>query len=173
MISNSIIYIFTLSVITTVFAYLKLNNKVPNYLPIWVIIFLFSFMLSKFGLFNIDNNMQNLLIILRKNLAPAMIFLYFLQFDFHTLFKSNGIGCACYLGAKRYWFLLTLSFFISILSQVIAIFLNFFNAEILSLFIALVFGVLLSFTKLKELNGAKDIATTMFYGIVALIGSSF
>jgi len=51
MISNSIIYIFILSVITTVFAYLKLNNKMPKYLPTWVIIFLFSFMLSKFGLF--------------------------------------------------------------------------------------------------------------------------
>ena len=37
--------------------------------------------------------------------------------------------------------------------------------------LASLFGVLGSFTKLKEINGSSEVATTMLYIIIALIGS--
>ncbi len=45
------------------------------------------------------------------------------------------------------------------------------NSTTTIVLLASLFGVLGSFTKLKEMNGSSEVATTMLYIIIALIGS--
>ena len=86
--------------------------------------------------------------------------------------KLSQIGCACTIGAKRYWLLIILSIFISFSVDLIAhsgfVILNYTTTTVV---IATVFGILGSFTRLKTINGSSEIATTMLYMLVALIGS--
>ena len=86
--------------------------------------------------------------------------------------KLSQIGCACTIGAKRYWLLIILSIFISFSVDLIAhsgfVILNYITTTVV---IATVFGILGSFTRLKTINGSSEIATTMLYMLVALIGS--
>ena len=81
------------------------------------------------------------------------------------------IGCACSMGAKRYWLLIALALVVSLLSQVIATKFIILNATTSIVLLASLFGILGSFTKLKEINGSSEVATTMLYTIIALIGS--
>ncbi|WP_373069938.1 DUF819 domain-containing protein [Sulfurimonas sp.] len=83
----------------------------------------------------------------------------------------SGIGCACNLGAKRYWFLIILSLLVSFFSQVIAQNISIINSTTTMVITATLVGIIASFTKLSELNGSSEVATSMLYMLIALIGS--
>lgn len=86
--------------------------------------------------------------------------------------KLSAIGCACTIGAKRYWLLILLSVVVAFAVNFIAasgfILLNYTTTTVI---IATFLGVLGSFTKLKNINGSSEVATTMLYMLIALIGS--
>jgi uncharacterized membrane protein len=103
------------------------------------------------------------------NLSPATVFLYSLDFDIKTIFK-NSIGCSCKMGAKKYWILVLSAFIASFVSQVAAEFLYEHHTLYISLLLSFIIGYLASFTKLKEVNGSEDIATTMLYLLSAVLG---
>jgi uncharacterized membrane protein len=110
-----------------------------------------------------------MLLLLSVPLAPV--------FDRFTQAKSNlgemgDIGCACSLGTKRYWSLLLLSLGLSLLVNILAdTLLRDFSHTASTVLLASFFGVAGSFTKLKALNGSSEVATSMLYILVALIGS--
>ena len=81
------------------------------------------------------------------------------------------IGCACNLGAKRYWLLIALSLAVSLLSQILAQMLPLISTTTSMVIFATLFGIGLSFTPLKKLNGTDEVATSMLYMLIALIGS--
>jgi uncharacterized membrane protein len=98
-------------------------------------------------------------------------------FDKFTKAKSNAVGlgevgCACKLGTKRYWSLLLLALAVSFLANLLAntLFVSFSHTTSIVL-LATLFGILGSFTRLRELNGSSELATSMLYILVALIGS--
>jgi uncharacterized membrane protein len=86
------------------------------------------------------------------------------------------IGCACNMGTKRYWFLILLSISVSFMIQVItqklvSLGFEFISSTTTMVVLATIFGVLASFTKLKNFNGSSEVATSMLYMLIALIGS--
>ena len=81
------------------------------------------------------------------------------------------IGCACNLGAKRYWLLIALSLGVSLLSQLLAQMLPFVSTTTSMVLFATLFGIALSFTPLRDINGTDEVATSMLYMLIALIGS--
>ena len=86
------------------------------------------------------------------------------------------IGCACNMGAKRYWLLILLSIVVSLIVQLITTKLAsnslvFISGTTTMVVLATIFGVLGSFTKLKNLNGSSEVANSMLYMLIALIGS--
>lgn len=81
------------------------------------------------------------------------------------------LGCACSIGAKRYYPLILLAILVSIFSQIFANFFTLISVTTTVVLIATFLGVLGSFTNLKYLNGSSEIATTMLFFLVALIGS--
>ncbi|MCW9026308.1 MAG: DUF819 family protein [Thiovulaceae bacterium] len=83
----------------------------------------------------------------------------------------NTIGCACNIGAKRYWVLIVLSLVVSFFSQVISQNISIINSTTTMVVIATFSGIIASFTKLKELNGSNEVAMSMLYMLIALIGS--
>ena len=83
----------------------------------------------------------------------------------------DSLGCACNLGAKRYWFLVLLSLFVSFVSQFIAQNIAFISSTTTMVVVATLAGIAGSFTKLKNINGSNDIATSMLFMLIALIGS--
>ncbi|PHS58486.1 MAG: hypothetical protein COB17_02605 [Sulfurimonas sp.] len=83
----------------------------------------------------------------------------------------GDIGCACHMGAKRYWLLIFFALFASMFSQVLSHNITFLNQTTTIVIIASLLGVIGSFTALKTLNGSSEVATTMLYVIIALIGS--
>lgn len=83
----------------------------------------------------------------------------------------SQIGCACSMGAKRYWLLIVLGLIVSLVSQLLAENVLFLNRTTTIVLLSTIFGVLGSFTKLKEINGSSEVATTMLYILIALIGS--
>lgn len=85
--------------------------------------------------------------------------------------KIDAIGCACTVGAKRYWLLVMLAIIVSFISQFVTDYAQFLNKTTTIVLIASLLGVAGSFTKLKTLNGSSEIATTMLYILIALIGS--
>ena len=89
--------------------------------------------------------------------------------------REDGVamlGCACTVGAKRYYLFI-------ILSLAVAFMLNFMASNgvvVMSYTTTLVLGATLlgllgSFTPLKNMAGSSEIANTMLYLLVALIGS--
>ena len=84
---------------------------------------------------------------------------------------ANEIGCACTLGTKRYWSLILLSLLVSLFSQVIATKIAFINTTTTMVIMATLFGVLGSFSRLKELGGSSEVANSMLFMLIALIGS--
>ena len=88
-----------------------------------------------------------------------------------NLANLNEVGCACTMGAKRYWLLIFLAIFVSFVVQILAEFFLILNKTTTIVLLASILGVLASFTKLKEINGSSEVATTMLYIIIALIGS--
>jgi uncharacterized membrane protein len=83
----------------------------------------------------------------------------------------GAIGCACSMGAKRYWLLIALALAVSLLSQLLASQFVILNATTSMVVFATLFGVAGSFTRLRYLNGSSEVATTMLYILIALIGS--
>ncbi len=83
----------------------------------------------------------------------------------------DAIGCACTIGAKRYWLLIFFALIVSFISQFISWHVEIFNSTTTIVLMASVFGVLGSFTKLRDVNGSSEVATSMLYLLVALIGS--
>ena len=110
----------------------------------------------------------------------VMMLLFLVPFAaaFNKFTKSNEnlaylseIGCACSMGAKRYWLLIALALVVSLGAQLITEYVQILNKTTTIVLLASLFGVLGSFTKLKEINGSTEVATTMLYIIIALIGS--
>ncbi|MEA3523889.1 MAG: DUF819 family protein [Campylobacterota bacterium] len=83
----------------------------------------------------------------------------------------NDIGCSCTIGPKRYWLLLIVALFISLLCQILAMQIEGLSQTTWVVLIATLFGLLGSQTSLAKLNGSNQIANTMLYLLVALIGS--
>lgn len=99
---------------------------------------------------------------------------YFNKFtDSHERMKRLGdIGCSCTMGAKRYWFLVFLSILVALGVNTMAhLGYQILNYTTTTVILATLFGVLGSFTKLKTINGSSEVATTMLYMLIALIGS--
>jgi len=119
----------------------------------------------------VDSVNYTLWVMLLLFLVPfANIFNKFTKSD-ENLAYLGEIGCACSMGAKRYWLLIALALGASLLSQIIATKFVFLNATTSMVLLSSLFGILGSFTKLKEINGSSEVATTMLYIIIALIGS--
>ena len=84
----------------------------------------------------------------------------------------ESIGCACNMGVKRYWLFILLSILLAFFVNFIAYQgLNILNHTTTIVILATILGILGSFTKLKEINGSGEVATTMLYILIALIGS--
>jgi uncharacterized membrane protein len=110
----------------------------------------------------------------------VMFLLFLVPFAkvFNTFTKSDErlsylgeIGCACNMGAPKYWLLIALALGVSLISQSIALNFQILNQTTTIVLLASIFGVLGSFTPLKNINGSSEVATTMLYVIIALIGS--
>lgn len=86
--------------------------------------------------------------------------------------KLSMIGCACTIGAKRYWFIVLLSIAVAFLVNLLASSgVEILNYTTTTVILATVLGVAGSFTRLKTINGSSEVATTMLYMLIALIGS--
>lgn len=103
------------------------------------------------------------------NLAPATLFLYLLDVDLQRLLK-NGIGCSCEIGAKRYWLIVLSALAASFTAQITAYVLSPQYPFLVALAVAALLGVFASFTPLGRLCGTEDVATTMFYLLLAAVG---
>lgn len=110
----------------------------------------------------------------------VMLLLFMVPFasNFNKFTKSDEnlanlseIGCACSMGAKRYWLLILLALVASFLAQYMSTLFTLLNTTTTTVVVASLLGTLGSFTRLKELNGSSEVATTMLYVIIALIGS--
>jgi len=119
----------------------------------------------------VDSVNYTLWVMLLLFLVPfAKIFNRFTKSEQNLAYLSE-IGCACAMGAKRYWLLIVLALFASLASQILANYFVLLNRTTTIVILATLLGVLGSFTRLRELNGSSEVATTMLYIIIALIGS--
>lgn len=119
----------------------------------------------------VDSVNYTLWVMLLLFLVPfAKHFNKFTSSDANLAYLSE-IGCACSMGAKRYWLLILLSLLASFLAQYISTIVSMLNATTTTVIIATLLGIGASFTRLKELNGSNEVATSMLYVIIALIGS--
>ena len=119
----------------------------------------------------VDSVNYTLWVMLLLFLVPfAKVFNHFTKSD--EMVSSLGeIGCACNMGAKRYWLLIFLAVVVSLLSQLLATYVEFLNKTTTIVLLSSLFGIFGSFTKLRYINGSNEVATTMLYIIIALIGS--
>lgn len=83
----------------------------------------------------------------------------------------GDIACACSIGKKRYWSLILLALVSSFLTQYLSTFFQIINTTTTMVILASVFGILASFTRLRDLNGSGELSTSMLYLLIALIGS--
>jgi uncharacterized membrane protein len=83
----------------------------------------------------------------------------------------SDIGCSCTVGAKKYWLLLFIALLISLISQILAMKMESLSQTTWVVLIATIFGLIGSQTSLSRVNGSDEIANTMLYLLVALIGS--
>ncbi len=119
----------------------------------------------------VDSVNYTLWVMLLLFLVPfAKVFNHFTKSD-ESVANIGEIGCACSMGAKRYWLLIFLSIAVSLLSQLLATYVEFLNKTTTIVLLSSLFGVFGSFTKLRYINGSNEVATTMLYIIIALIGS--
>ncbi|MCD4668197.1 MAG: DUF819 family protein, partial [Sulfurimonas sp.] len=119
----------------------------------------------------VDSVNYTLWVMLLLFLVPfAKIFNQFTSSDENMAYLSE-IGCACNIGEKRYCLLIFFAILVSLASQLIARHVEILNSTTTIVLLASFFGVLGSFTRLKEMNGSSEVATTMLYIIIALIGS--
>jgi uncharacterized membrane protein len=119
----------------------------------------------------VDSVNYTLWVMLLLFLVPfAQLFNKFTKSDENMAYLGE-IGCACSMGAPRYWLLIALALVASMASQIIAQNIEILNKTTTIVLLASTLGVLGSFTKLKELNGSSEVASTMLYILIALIGS--
>lgn len=119
----------------------------------------------------VDSVNYTLWVMLLLFLVPfAHVFNRFTQSDENVAYLAV-LEPACTKGAPRYYILLFLGFMVSFISQVIAENFVILNTTTSIVLFASLFGVLGSLTKLRDLNGSSEVATTMLYIIIALIGS--
>ena len=119
----------------------------------------------------VDSVNYTLWVMMLLFLVPfAHLFNKFTKSDENLAYLSE-IGCACSVGAKRYWLLIALALVVSLGAQLITEYVQILNKTTTIVLLASLFGVLGSFTKLKKINGSTEVATTMLYIIIALIGS--
>ena len=119
----------------------------------------------------VDSVNYTLWVMLLLFLVPfAKIFNRFTKSEENLAYLSE-IGCACAMGAKRYWLLIILALVASLTAQLLANYFVIFNKTTSIVIIATLLGVLGSFTRLRALNGSNEVATTMLYILIALIGS--
>jgi uncharacterized membrane protein len=119
----------------------------------------------------VDSVNYTLWVMLLLFLVPfAKVFNRFSKSDENMAYLGE-VGCACSMGAKRYWLLIFLAIIVSFLSQLLAEQVEFLNKTTTIVLLSSFFGVLGSFTKLRYINGSNEVATTMLYIIIALIGS--
>ena len=86
----------------------------------------------------------------------------------HTIAK---VGCACEMGAKKYWLLVILAVGASLFSQLVATQISFINTTTTIVLVASFLGLVGSFTQLRNVGGSSELAATMLYLLIALIGS--
>ena len=147
MISSSLVYLFSLALLSTIFYLLDSRTtwRVFKVIPAVVFIYAFSMLF----------------------LVPfAHLFNRFTKSDENMAYLGE-IGCACSMGAPKYWLLILLALVASIASQMIAMNIEILNKTTTIVLVASALGVLGSFTKLKSLNGSSEVATTMLYVIMA------
>ena len=119
----------------------------------------------------VDSVNYTLWVMLLLFLVPfATAFNKFTKSD-ENLAYLDSIGCACSMGAKRYWLLIALALIVSFISQLLTQYIEFLNTTTTMVLLATAFGIVGSFTKLRELNGSSEVASSMLYIIIALIGS--
>ena len=173
MITNPLIYLFSLAFLATALYTLetKTSWKVVHIFPTILTLYIFTTLLASLDIFSKNANIHHIYTLTLTNLIPAMLFLMLIQIDFTKLLRSNTIGCACTLGVKRYWFLVLLSLGVSFLSQLLAYHFTPNYTPLTTLLIAALLGVIGSFTKLQKVGGSKEIAMTMLYLVIALVGS--
>jgi uncharacterized membrane protein len=119
----------------------------------------------------VDSVDYTLWVMLLLFLVPfAKIFNRFTKSEEKLAYLSE-IGCACSMGAKRYWLLIAMALFVSLLSQLFAQYFTLLNTTTTMVVTASLLGVAASFTPLRNVNGSSEVATTMLYILIALIGS--
>lgn len=119
----------------------------------------------------VDSVNYTLWVMLLLFLVPfAKYFNKFTSSDANLAYLDE-IGCACNMGAKRYWLLILLSLLASFLAQYISTVVSILSTTTTTVIMATLLGIGASFTRLKELNGSSAVATSMLYVIIALIGS--
>ena len=119
----------------------------------------------------VDSVNYTLWVMLLLFLVPfAQVFNKFTKSDENMAYLGE-IGCACSMGVPRYWLLILLALVASMASQIIAQNIEILNKTTTIVLLASMLGVLGSFTRLKELNGSSEVASTMLYILIALIGS--
>ncbi|CAI6146234.1 MAG: hypothetical protein SPLUMA2_SPLUMAMAG2_00291 [uncultured Sulfurimonas sp.] len=119
----------------------------------------------------VDSVNYTLWVMLLLFLVPfAQYFNKFTQSS-ENLAYLGDIACACTIGAKRYWILILLALAVSLLTQYLETLFSVINATTTIVILASVFGILASFTRLRDLNGSSELSTSMLYLLIALIGS--
>lgn len=88
-----------------------------------------------------------------------------------TTLQTFDLGCSCTLGPKRYWLLLLLALGVSLSVQLFVGYIPWVETTTGVVVLATFLGILGSLTKLREMGGSSEIATTMLYLLIALIGS--
>jgi len=162
---KSIFIILILSFFSGIIYYLmrKFNSKIIPAFVIMVCGMLFAYMIP------VSESNELLLDRIITNLAPATFFLLAIDFDIKTLLQ-NKIGCSCKMGAKRYWLIVLMAVAVSFLLQYIAALYNVAFPVETTTAAAFVFGLVGSKTRLREINGTQEIATTMLYLLSAVVG---
>lgn len=112
----------------------------------------------------------------------VMLLLFIVPFAaaFNRFTKSNetitstsldDIACACTLGTKQYLSIILLAVFASFIAQYLSEYIVILNSSTTVVLVASVLGIIGSFTRLKQMNGSSEVAKTMLYILIALIGS--
>ncbi len=119
----------------------------------------------------VDSVNYTLWVMLLLFLVPfASYFNKFTKSD-ERIAEFSSAACACDMGAKKYWLLILLALGASALSQILAQNIEILNKTTSIVLTASALGILGSFTKLKDVNGSSEIANSMLYLLIALIGS--
>jgi uncharacterized membrane protein len=144
-----------------------LTKKIQNKLIPAILIFCLAFVFGHLIPFS-ESNIEKIYAII-KNIIPAVVFLFILDFNFR-FFNNNKIGCACKIGAKKYWIIVITAIFVSTLSQVLNDLVLKSENILYLIFLSVFFGLAARLTKLKEINGSQEVATTLFYLLASCVG---